>query len=144
MFLNNHTWYCVKTMLDEGKRGSRETSQETSRSPDRRYRCFGRRRADRSGVTWVDSGESVGPAAHQARGEGEESDKGDPRVSGLETGYTIEMEEERSGLGEGQGKDLLGLRCRESNTGIQRKEFKKTTYKGAMYAVGIDELSWGE
>lgn len=51
---------------------------------------------------------------------------------------------ERSGVGEGPRKDLLGLRCRESNTGIQRQGFKKTKCTDAMYAVGVDELSWGD
>lgn len=48
-------------------------------------------------MKWVNSEESVGPAVHAVGDKGEESDKGDPQVSGLETGWTIEMGEERVG-----------------------------------------------
>lgn len=57
----------------------------------------------------MNSEESVGLAVPAVGDKGEESDKGDPHVSGLETGWTIETG--RSGLGERQGKDLVGLRC---------------------------------
>lgn len=42
-------------------------------------------------------------SVHEVGDEGEESNKGDPRVSGLEPGWTIEMGEDRVGGGAGEG-----------------------------------------